>query len=271
MKSLGNPNLNWKVQCRFKCLKTLLLQLSGNDSTAKPVNDDYPLPRYLNITTESGKRYRLNPDRSVTWLDPAKWPIAISNDGSHVMYRLERDELAFQYLALVKKELHWCPYCQPLGSTTVGGGGALSVTSYSYDGWLEPVKGWFAQFSPDSNFVAVQDRNELLIYMFNNWTMEEYGLWPPDGQWRLSPVSAPGGILPLREEPMAWSADSSTIAYQDSRGIWHWDLFEQTHPQLVLADPEGRDPARHIQERTLPALQLWRVVDFAGRPDRRNT
>ena len=213
------------------------MQLTGSESTIRPEGDDYPLPRYLNITTESGKRYRLNPDRSVTWLDPDKWPIAISNDGSHVMYRLERDELAFQYLALVKKELHWCPYCQPLGSVTVGVGGALSVTGYSYDGWLEPVKGWFAQFSPDSNFVAVQDRNELLIYMFNNWTMEEFYY----GRLMGKEVVAAQRVWwdpSFGEEPMAWSGDSSTIAYQDSRGIWHWDLFEETHPRLVLADLE---------------------------------
>ena len=218
--------------------EALLMQLAGKEKTTEPEGDDYPLPRFLNITTQSGKRYRLNPDRSVTWLDPARWPIAISNDGSHVMYRLERDELGFQYLALVKKELHWCPYCQPLGSSTVGGGRALSVTGYSHDGWLEPVKGWFAQFSPDSNFVAVQDRNELLVYMFNNWTMEEYGYG------RLMGMEVVAGQRvwwdpTFYQEPMAWSADSSTIAYQDSRGIWHWDLFEETHPLLVLADPEG--------------------------------
>ena len=174
--------LEFESPARVEDFESLLMQLSGSESTINPEGDDYPLPRFLNITTESGKRYRLNPDRSVTWLDPDKWPIAISNDGSHVMYRLERDELALQYLALVKKELHWCPYCQPLGSATVGGGGALSVTGYSYDGWLEPVKGWFAQFSPDSNFVAVQDRNELLIYMFNNWTMEEFYYGRLNGQ-----------------------------------------------------------------------------------------
>ena len=214
--------------------EALLLEMSKQEETVVPDDGKYPLMRFLNITTESGKRYRLNPDFSVTWLDPDKWPIAISNDGSHLMFRLEMDELGFQYLSLVRKELHPCPYCQPLGSAIVGGGRALSTGAYSNDGWLEPVKGWHATFSPDSNFVAVQERNDLLIYMFDNWSLAEYeygrlmGMEVVAGQrvwWHLSFVWA---------EPLAWSADSTTIAYQDSRGIWHWDFFEETHPQLVL-------------------------------------
>ena len=210
----------------------LLLQTSNRSETTPPVGNNYPLMRYLNITTESGKRYRLNPDFSVTWLDPAKLPIAISNDGSHVMFRLEMDELAFQYLALVRKELHWCPYCQGVGSATIGGS-ALSVGAYTYDGWLEPVKGWYATFSPDSNFVAVQERDQLLVYMFDNWSLAEYEY----GQMMGMEVVAGQHVWwdPFfGEEPLAWSADSTTIAYQDSRGIWHWDIFEETHPQLIL-------------------------------------
>ena len=203
--------------------ESLLLQLSEREKPVLPATSDYPLFRFLNIITESGKRYRLNPDRSVTWLDPAKWPIAISNDGSHVMFRLERDELAFQYLDLEKKEPVRRPDCGPLGCITVDDEGAL------------PIKGWYAQFSPDSNFVAVQDRNELLIYMFDNLTLEKFGY----GRLMSMEVIASRRVRwdPFfGEEPMAWSADSTTIAYQDSRGIWHWDIFEETHPKLVLPD-----------------------------------
>ena len=214
--------------------EALLLQLSDAVATAEPDGDSYPLMRFLKITTESGKRYRLNPDYSVTWLDPDWWPEAVSNDGSHVMFRQKHDELAFQYLALLRKELWTCSECEHLDYRYVNGGHASSESSFAYDGWLKPVNGWHAQFSPDSNFVAVQNRNELLIYMFDNWTLavHEYGqvmgMEVVAGQrvwWNISKVEKP---------PLAWSADSTTIAYQDNRGIWQWDIFEETYPHLVV-------------------------------------
>ena len=201
----------------------ILLLLSDSMQAAPPAGDHYPLMRFLKITTESGNRYRLNPDRSVTWLDPAAWPIAISNDGSHVMFRVAEDELAFQYLDLERKELLRHPDCERFGCNAVNEDSAL------------PIRGWHARFSPDSNFVAVQERDELLIYMFDNWTMEEYYY----GRLMSMEVVAGQRVQwePYNgEEPMAWSADSTTIAYQDSRGIWHWDIFEHPHPQLVLED-----------------------------------
>ena len=229
----------------------ILLLLTGNEQAAPPVGDHYPLMRYLNITTESGKRYRLNPDRTVTWLDPARYPIAISNDGSHVMFRLAEDELAIQYLSLEIEELARHSDCEPFACAAVDRDSAL------------PVKGWHAQFSPDSNFVAVQDRSELLIYMFNNWMMDEYGYG------RLMGMEAVAGQRvqwhpQYGEESMAWSADSSTIAFQDSRGIWHWDIFEETHPQLVLAASEDEallDISRSGRYIRYSDNGSWRLLD----------
>ena len=213
----------------------LLLRMTGREEPLPPEAGRYPLRRFLNITTESGKRYRLNPDFSVTWLDPDRWPIAISNDGSHVMFRLAEDELGLQYLALVKKEVHWCPTCEPLGSADFGAG-ALSVGSYRYNGWLEPVKGWHAQFSPDSNFLAVQEGMRLVIYMFHN--RERPGEGEQHGQLMGMDLVASQPVAwdpSSGEEAMAWSADSTTIAFQDERGIWRWDLFEEARAQLLLA------------------------------------
>ena len=234
-----NSDLQVEAPLPVAAFESLLLRMTGREEPQLPEAGRYPLTRYLNITTESGKRYRLNPDFSVTWLDPGRWPIAISNDGSHVMFRLARDELGLQYLSLVKKEVHWCPGCEPLGSANAGGG-ALSVGSYRYDGWLEPVPGWHGQFSPDSNFLAVQENTRLVIYMFHNRE------WPGEGEQQghlmgMDQVASQTASWDPSsgEEPMAWSADSTTIAYQDTRGIWRWDLFEEAHPQLLLA--AGKD------------------------------
>ena len=211
----------------------LLLQLGDANGTTPPAPNPYPLKRYLNITTETGERYRLNPDRSVSWIDPAKSPIAISNDGSHVMFRLEYDELGFQYLERIKKGFHPCAYCEGVGSAVLGGGRAHSSGTDSVRDWLHPVEGWYARFSPDSNFVAVQERKRLVIYMLNNWWREPNGY----GQHMGMPVVAGQTVWwdPFwGEEPMEWSADSTTLAFQGERGIWHWDLFEETHPRLIL-------------------------------------
>ena len=219
--------------------EALLLQLSDSEAIAQPDGDSYPLMRFLNITTETGQRYRLNPDYSVTWLDPDWWPEAISNDGSHVMFRLEDDELAFQYLALHRKELFSCRECELLDYRNENGGNASSEINLDNDGSLKPVKGWHAQFSPDSNFVAVQDRNELLIYMFNNWTLEAFEYGQVMGMEVVAGHRVWWNLSTHEEAPMAWSSDSTTIAYQDDRGIWHWDIFEDTHPQLVIPDAEN--------------------------------
>ena len=261
--------------------EALLLRMTGREEPLSPGTGRYPLLRFLNIRTESGQRYRLNPDFSVTGLDPDKWPIAISNDGSHVMFRLARDELGIQYLALVKKELQWCPACEPLGSANVGG--APGVASYRHNGWLAPVKGWQAQFSPDSNFLAVQEGTRLVIYMFHN--RDRPGPGEQHGQLMgMDPVASAAVRWDpsTGAEPMVWSADSTTIAYQDSRGIWRWDLFEETRPQLLLPDSEDLsllDISRSGEFIRYSQGETWRLLDVGtgeileralATPDERN-
>ena len=130
----------------------LLLELSGQSEPTKPRSNPNPLMRFLNITTESGERYRLNPDRSVTRLDPAKYPFAISNDGTHVMFHLDDGELGFQYLVLSKKPI--VPWHNPEGSGVPAAGRSSSGGEFTSEGWLHAVNGLFGTFSPDSNLVA---------------------------------------------------------------------------------------------------------------------
>lgn len=219
--------------------ESLVLQLSGQGQSKAPRSNPYPLMRFLNITTELGERYRLNPDRSVTWLDAAKYPIAISNDGSHVLFRLDDGELGFQYLAQLKKP--FSPWLNALGSAAPAGGLALSDGRYSSHGWLHPKPGLFGTFSPDSNFVAVQEESRLTIYLF-------YSVSIPDAavgngyRMAMKEITSYGVDWLNSDEraPMVWSADSSSIAFQDSKGIWLHDIYEQSEASLILANETDR-------------------------------
>ena len=261
--------LHWRSEYELespapvKDFEKLLLQLSKEAETRPPDDNNYPLMRYLKITTESGNRYRLNPDYSVTWLDPEWWPIAVSNDGSHVVFRIQEDELAFQFLSLLKKVLASCPDCKPLDYRYVRGGHTLSEAEYANEGWLEPVPGFHAVFSPDSNFVAVHDRKELRVFMFDNWTLAEYEY----GQEMSMKVVAaqPAWWDPSMDAaPILWSADSTTIVFQDDRGIWHWDIFADTHPVLVLPDTKDNmllDVSRSGRFIRLGQDDSWTLLD----------
>ncbi len=230
-----------------------LLQQGNRSEPSAPVPGAYPLMRFLNITTESGERYRLNPDRSLRYLDPTRLPEAESNDGSHIMFRLDHDRLGFQYMIREKKPFHNCAANLCLGMPEVGGG-AHSTVDYSTTGYLEPIEGLYALFSPDSNFIAVQERERLVVYMFENWTEEKYGYGQHMGMksvaeqtlWHKADIS---------EMPMQWSADSTTLAYQDDAGIWHWDIFEETHPRLVLLTEDD--------ERLLDVSRSGRYVRYS--------
>lgn len=191
--------------------ENLLLEYGETESTLQPISNPYPLMRFLNITTESGQRYQLNPDRSITPLDPETSPIAISNDGSHVAFRIDDERIGFQYLWLERM-----PFFEDI--TNDGG-------------WLIPQPGQSVQFSPDSNFVAVKNDAEITIYMFDNYENGGYGQ-----RMTMQTVAQTDISQPLEETPIVWSADSTTFAYQDGDGIWIWDIFEDGEPVLAITN-----------------------------------
>ncbi|MCY4063185.1 MAG: hypothetical protein OXG53_12505 [Chloroflexi bacterium] len=218
----------------------LLLNLSGESEASVPKSSPYPLMRFLNITTESGERYRLNPDRSVTWLDEAKYPVAISNDGSHVMFRLDDGELGFQYLAQLKKPFD--PTRHAMGSAAPVGGSALSDGYLDSYGWLHPVRGLYGEFSPNSNFVAVQEEKRLVVYLF--YSADKDGAVVGFGhQLAIREIASHTAIWRTTdsEQPMLWSADSRAIAFEDARGIRIWRITEQADPQLVVQPEDGKE------------------------------
>ena len=211
----------------------LLFDLIGESETTEPLNSQYPLMRFLNIRTETGERYRLNPDRSLTWLDPAEDPIAISNDGSHVMFRLNDHELGFQYLATRKKPFP--PWLNREGNTEENVG-------YSYDEWLYPTPGKFARFSPNSNLVAVQEEERLAIYLF--YSLPKEGAAVGFGHnLNLLQVASHAHTWRATDtaQALVWSADSKALAYQDMEGIWLWRYLEEVEPQLVVPTEHAQD------------------------------
>jgi hypothetical protein len=219
-----------------------LLELGDHSTPFEPgfASSRYPLRRFLTITTESGAQYQLNPDRSVMRLDE-DYPLAISPDGSHIVFEMESGRIGFQYLALERK-----------AAETDGGG------------WLMPQTGRAVAFSPNSNFAAVWDDAQFTVYMFDNYEDSGYGK-----AMGMQPVArttlkwANDEILPTT----VWSADSTTIAYQDGRGIWIWDIFEQSEPKLVVTSSSSSTTLLDISHSgryvRFGAKESWTLIDTA--------
>lgn len=253
--------------------ESLVLRLSGRRQAERPRSSPYPLMRFLHVSTESGERYRLNPDRSVTWLDPAIYPTAISSDGSHTMFQLDNGELGFQYLALLKKP--FSPWLNALGSAAPAGGRALSDGRYSSDGWLHPKPGLFGTFSPDSNFVAVQEESRLVIYLFYSVSIPDAAVG--NGYRMAMKEIASYGVDWLSLDgraPLAWSADSSAIAYQDAQGIWLHDIFERSEASLILPNDSDRkllDISAHGRYLRYGSPASWTLQDVKTGETWKNT
>lgn len=221
-------------------LEQLLLQFSEQTEATEPQSNPYPLMRFLKITTESGERYRLNPDRSVSWIDPEKYPYATSNDGSHVVFRLDDGMLGFQYLATRKKQI--APWLREEQTEVLESARSNLARGFARYGWMHVVPGLYAQFSPNSDFAAVQDETRLVVYLLYSVIGGEisvgYGhrmavreIASFDATWRSAED----------QQPLAWNANSTAIAYQDSQGIWLWKFLENAEPQLVVQSQEGQE------------------------------
>ncbi len=186
-----------------------LLEAGGRDAPVSPTIDGvqrYPLMRYLNIKTENGTRYRVSPDRSVTLVD-AETVLMVSPDDAHVAIHADEETLAFYYV--------W-----PYGYTE-------EVIER-----LIQLPGRDARFSNDSHMAAVWDEAQLSVYLFRNRGRGNQGDWGAGMQMdliantRLQTANGESAVV-------MWSADSSTIAWQDDSGIWRWDLYEDAEPAQV--------------------------------------
>ena len=184
-----------------------LLAIGGREAPSEPIAAEverYPLMRYLMVTTETGTRFQVNPDRSVTPVPDAA-PLGVSPDGAHWVYRLDEDTLGFgrPYTSRHSPEITY----------------------------FEEIPGRKFRFSNDSNLVAVWDSSQLSIYLFGTAGYNYRGGWMGLNRIASADLNTAGGFAPRIE----WSADSTTLAWQDASGIWRWNLYAEDDPALVIA------------------------------------
>jgi len=187
-----------------------LLKAGGRDEPIAPTTkaaDHYPLMRYLMITTENGTRYQVNPDRSVTPVD-AGTAHFISPDDAHVAWRIDEETLGFYYV--------W----------------RNANAEEDYEQMIK-LPGQDLLFSNDSHMVAVWDDAQLSVYMFRHGGPGNYLDWG-FGMQMDKITSAPLQIAEDGSAVVQWSADSSTIAWQDESGIWRWNLYNDAQPSMVV-------------------------------------
>ena len=192
-----------------------LLEVGQREEPVAPESvavERYPLMRYLQVTLENGDRYHVNPDRSVSEL-PEDSPIAISPDGAHTIHRGDNGMLFFNYI--------W---------------GKQYMPQDFRDEFSKPGKA--AVFSPDSNMVAVWDDKNLAIYVYHNGGERSEDHWW--ARFAIEQVGTAGILLDANTNFLiAWSPDSSTIAWQDLSGIWRWNLYQDSTPNLIPDAGQG--------------------------------
>jgi hypothetical protein len=218
----------------------VLRQYLGDDSEdfyPELENSRFPLMRSLMIRTEAGSLYRLNVDYSLT-LIPETYPIAISPDGSHLAYRRTNHTFDFTYHYRFADHAlnfdafgYYCPNCESQIN-------------------LE-IEGEAVAFSPNS-MAAVWDSQNLSIYLFNNLDMGMYGLIM--GVTNLAQINFTDNQA-SSERILRWSSNSSTIAYQDNKGIWLWNLNNMSEPQLIIQN-DANNPLPDLLELSLTGRYL---------------
>jgi hypothetical protein len=217
----------------------LLLEVGERDAPVKPTVPEvefYPLMRFLNVTTTDGTRYQINPDRSVMRL-PDDAPLAISPDGAHVAFLLDDDTISFQYIWTT---FHYTDeYLERFAETDAADNPILKLQ----------VPGQAVRFSNDSNLAVVWDAAHLAIYMFGNEGQSiEYGYGTGIDLRTVAEVK----LKSLADDALhtvLWSADSSTLVWEDGAGIWRWNIINDAEPQRVMTTNDIKNA-----EFTSPAL-----------------
>lgn len=232
MVEFFSENKPYDIRLPVAEFESLLLKLGGKHKAARPWSNAYPLKRFLQIETESGARYRLNPDRSVSPRDPATAPLAISPDGNHVMFRLDEGQLEFQYLWTSRR-----------AGSGMAGRDSVAYSSAGVARYGNPVRpGNYALFSPDSNFVAIQEESRLALHLFRSMPLEGAIVGYAHGM-TMREIAASYVLWRSTEaqQPLFWSANSQAVAFQDARGIWLWRILEEAAPQLIAPAADDQE------------------------------
>lgn len=186
--------------------QAMLLEVGKRTRAVEPPQGRMPLMRSLILTTENGTRYRINPDRAVFPLAPNIDPLAISEDGAHVAFRVDEATIGFQYLYHERVDLVR---------------GYMDVSFY-------PVAGQNLLFSPDSSTVVVWNAEGISVYQFHS------SAW---GDMSIQTIAQAELVLDeaIQKANVAWSGNSDVLAYQDAQGIWTWNLFHDPAPVLAIS------------------------------------
>lgn len=198
-----------------------MLRVGGRDAPMPPTSDGidfYPLHRFLTLTTQNGTRYQINPDRSVTPLSEDA-PLDISPDGAHVAFRLDDEQILFRYI--------WTEF----DPETIGPPGEGQSTEYQI------VPGQFVRFSYDSNLVAVWDDTQLAVYMLHNHEEADYAYGASLGILQVAQVNLTTDAA-ASSPTILWSGDGTTLVWEDSSGVWRWDLFSMAEAQQLYTAAE---------------------------------
>lgn len=171
----------------------------------------YPLMRFVNITTEKGTRYQINPDRSVMKVEDDSL-LAVSADGAHLVYRADSTTISLR----------------PAWGRDVSGD--------PFQGRAINLPGQAAAFSNDNNIVAIWDAEKLTVYFLPNFENSDNR-----GSRRYLYANkiaehafAKGSAFP----EIVWSANGTTVVWNELDAIWHWNLFDKAAPQkFAYPDP----------------------------------
>ncbi len=222
-----------------------MLEAGGRKASVLPDTTHiqfYPLMRFLNITTQKGTHYQINPDRSISKLKE-NGPLAISPDGAHLAFRVDNQTIVFQYI--------WADYQYEQDTINQDPDRVKRLT----------VKGQAVNFSADNNLVAVWDTAHLTIYMITNEGRGNNGT-----DMELHEVTArqfaetKAGSLPK----VIWSANGSTLAWQDSGGVWRWNIFDEAEPQQLVKgkdSPQLIDISSYGRFVRLGSWEKWSLID----------
>lgn len=214
--------------------EALVMELNSSTETSLPDRSQgEPRRHLLYVTTQSGTDYLLPVDGTdAVMLEPCTENCRITSpDGSHYAQSVDSTHLEFFY--------HY-------GLSQREDGVNLPVE----------VEGQAVLFSADSDFVLVWNEAVLSLYRItptpedSNGNILMYGLGLRLDELATLALQTSSTVQAEQLHGYAtWSTDSTTFAYGDAEGLWHFDFFEQTEPELILPLQEGAIP---------PVLELSR-------------
>jgi hypothetical protein len=223
-----DENLQWVEVDSDEAFMEVVAELSGETpATPSEMRFGFPLIAPMLITTENGTQYT--------------FPI----DGGDLAVNTETTRLTLEWSPVAYPSLfNLPPFCAAVDcrlwtpDVSFGGEQVDENTIHFNYGWLEEplvVEGQAFAFSSTSEFVLVWNDDMLnLMLISNDWCNECVGGFIPSFDLLSSlPLNMGSDATALYGLAM-WSADGTTFTYGDADGVWVFDIFHQSEPELVV-------------------------------------